>query len=370
MALVLDWKKKLGYTEDPFAEEVKHPVRDYIVGTKPVQEKFNLFLIKNQQFGTVAAEEGMGKSTFLEWIAEELERSGKNKAHYLNAKYHGTQTKLLDAFVRENFSFFTRSSLLKKPAEAKYEKLIVKLAKNNHVLLIDNASNLSKEASQLLASIMTKTPTHILFADTKANLKKLGLSGMFEDKLKVTIKEYTKENLMDMIKYRIEGAGSVGIFPFKEKELEKLIKKANHNPKKLLHITRDKAIELSLKVTELPEPPAKVISAERRGRLFSIKIQRGGEDMEVADEQPEPGTTKEPRPPVRTVKKKEAPVAIEPLSEETQHDADMLSEIIETTANDEPDEVVVVEEKKPKKKRKTKDDKLIADLLGEKKKKR
>ena len=61
---------------------------------------------------------------------------------------------------------------------------------------------------------------------------------------------------------------------------------------------------------------------------------------------------------------------MEPLSEETQHDADMLSEIIETTANDEPDEVVVIEEEKPTKGKKTKEDKLIADLLGEKPKKK
>lgn len=269
MGLVLDWKKKLGYTKDPFEQVVFLPVGKYVTGLQEQKEKFNLFLIKEDTYGTVSGERGTGKTTFLSWMEEQL--GGSIKAAYIDASEKSKRAQFTDALLGEKASFFARkiSKTLDKP-QAEKEQLLMKKLAVRHVVLIDNAGSLAKDTQELLMQIMEKTPTHVVCADTKERLAKLDLQN---DKLGLRTQNYSSSELITILRKRIESAGGSGTFPFEDEQLEKLAEQADGNPAKFLALTREKAIELSLKTGKPPKKAAEPApEGVKRLGFFNIKF--------------------------------------------------------------------------------------------------
>lgn len=281
MALILDWKKKLGYKNDPFTQEIPKPAAKFLVGLDDIQEQFNLFLIKEYRFGTIKGDNGQGKTMFLRWVDESLQ-DRKYRAEYIDAK----ETKnLLEHLIGKTTSTLSRKFSKSKTPDEKYDLLIGKFQKKRYVLLIDNAGSLSKADMDFLNDVIDKTTAHIVLADEKDRLKKLSYDSA--DKLKAELPEYTHEQLTNMLERRIESVGGAGTFPFDEKTLKDLTKKCKGNPSMLLELAREKAIELSLRVRRVPKP-AKAASAprpadEKRIGFLGIRIERGEESQPDKD---------------------------------------------------------------------------------------
>ncbi len=279
VALVLDWKKKLGYTRDPFEPAPPSPASRYAVGFEDVQERFNLFLIKHERLATLSGEPGTGKTLFLAWAQEQLKAG--YKTHAIDAERHGTADALRDAVLSGSVSLLARAlrNPLRKGADEKRALLLKNLSAGKQILLIDNAGALSPEALALLKEIMDATQTHIVLADTKERLERGQPRGAH---LALKTPAYTHAQLASILERRIAGAGGSGTFPFDGEQLAALVRKADGNPARLLALARERAIELSLKVATPPKGQAPVPRADappapdrKVGGFLSIRIERG-----------------------------------------------------------------------------------------------
>ena len=286
MALVLDWIKKLRYTKNPFEPVLFTPVSGFVVGLNTgVQERFNLFLIKDDRFGTVTGDKGTGKTTFLRWMDEALDPQKSHIQHYLDTKDTGRRDEITRSLLNSRLSFFERQfgKTLKLPPQERENALLQKFAQEERtVILIDNAGSLGKTELDFFSTIITKTPTHVIFADTEERIKKLNLNDTFVDKLKIKTPEYTSEQLIELLRKRIESVGGRGTFPFNEQELIVLTKKAEKNPLKLFAAAKDRAIELSLRVREVPRQVQQsslstVPITEKKIGFLNIRFEKPGE---------------------------------------------------------------------------------------------
>lgn len=292
MALVLDWQKKLGYKKDPFDPAPQTPAKRYIVGLEDIQQRINLFLIKEERIASLSAEQGTGKTTLLKWVDEELAPQKTHAQHYIDAKLMPKADQIIDSLVKSRISLLekTFSKVTSASPEVKMQFLLKKLAsENKNVLIIDNAGSLEKSALDMLQDITVKTPTHIILADTEASLKALEVKAQMHLKLPT----YRDDQLAELVQRRIESAGGSGTHPFDDTELHTLFKKSERNPAKLLALARERAIELSLKSAPAPAPePTK---------FLTIKVEKKPEaklvDMTVKEEPvkqaPQPQTVAE-----------------------------------------------------------------------------
>jgi type II secretory pathway predicted ATPase ExeA len=269
MALVLDWQKKLGYAKDPF-DSMMLPASRFLVGMHELQERLNLFLIKEERFGTISGEHGTGKTLLLQWMNEELAPQKSHLQQLLDGKMK--RDEIVNTLLETRLSFFEKKlgGKLKLPDDERERELLQRLAKEaKNVLLIDNAGSLGRHEVELLAEIGVKTPTYIIIADTEERLKKLQLPESLIDRLKLRTPQLTGEQLADLLQRRIEAVGASGTFPFDDEELKGLIKRADRNPAKLLALGRERAIELSLKVGPAAAPSA---PQAKSTSFFSIKV--------------------------------------------------------------------------------------------------
>ncbi len=272
MGLVLDWRKKLGYKRDPFQHQILRPSPRFIVGFGKQMERFNLFLIKDERLATITGPPGTGKTTFLAWIIDVLKPSSY-QVDFIDARKATKQVALIDTLLAENSSLLTRRGLLKKPAERKYKLLLKRLTEKQHVVLVDNAGSLTREGLALFYDIIEKTRTHVILADETLNVPKADAQ--------LSTPKYPPHDLALVLQKRIEDVGSKGTFPFDEKELKRLVEKARGNPVTLLTLAKERAIELSLKVTKTPEPakekPRPGIEVKRFG-FINLRIDRSDEE--------------------------------------------------------------------------------------------
>ncbi len=245
MSLVLNWYRKLGYRKDPFVDK---PTKK-IIGLESLKNKINLFLLRNEQLAIIRGDDGMGKSSFVMWMDKELQF--KRKVHDINLRIITSREKLetlLDSITRPFYK-----SLLKdeRTKEERLQDIYSILQKKTHLLVIEDARLLNNAQITLLNQMLEKSKLQIILLDTPDAIRKNPLN--VSPAISVTIPKYKDEELEKILQERIEAAGSVGIFPFDKKTFHHLTGKSSSNPRELLHLARDKAMELSLKNLELPQ---------------------------------------------------------------------------------------------------------------------
>jgi energy-coupling factor transporter ATP-binding protein EcfA2 len=316
--LVLDWKKKLGYTKDPFEPNVPTPVQQFLVGANALQEKCNLFLIKGQRYGTIQGERGSGKTMFLHWIAQAVGAHRGYRAILIDGAESSRSADLLRALGSGASGFFARTlgARIGKGAVPTIESVLAQLGKGTSVILVDNAGSLHKDAIEILNTILERTSAHIIAADTPERIRRLDIA--HKDDLGIAMPSYGKAELVELLRRRIASAGGAGTFPFEDEHLDLLVRKADGSPVRLLQLSRERAIELSLKASAPPRAAAAPVaqgdeSAKRK--FLSIRIDRGARKDESAPpliEEHEERATEQPSP-----------------SAEHHEDAKMLMEIVE-----------------------------------------
>lgn len=326
MALVLDWQKKLGYRKDPFVDKPTHD----LVGLPLIRQKINLFLLKNQKLALIDGDTGMGKSSFVLWLKRELRGKRRIREVVLKEvpgdKLEAHLIRLTEELYKKIPFFdklYEQMTNVQRTKELEHKELVARLKKEALLLVIEDANKLSKAHATLLNELLEQTKLEIILLDTK-------VKNPFSMKhgLKVSLRKYTDADLTTLLQRRIEGVGSVGTFPFDNKELKKLFKKAEGNPRKLLAAARDRAVDLSLKGLPLPEKPKpepkEVVEKPKKktskGKKFNFL---GNIKVEVVDESKRP-----PQAPKKQVKKEHSKEEHE-LSEETLEDAELLKKMVE-----------------------------------------
>lgn len=329
MGIVLNWYRKLGYRKDPFVDKPTKKVE----GLQNLKNKINLFLLKNEQLAIIRGEEGSGKSSLVKWMDKELQF--KRKVHNIDLRVLSSREKLetyLDSMTRP---FYKQLLKDERKKDERLREIHSELQKRAYLLVIEDARLLNSAHITLLDQLLEKSKLQVMLLDTPENLRKNPLT--ISPSISTTIPKYKDEELEKMLRGRIEGAGSIGIFPFDKKMFHNLTAKAKSNPRELLKLARDKAMELSLKNLELPKKEAKgdkeqsgrsdsvVKKAEKKAfNLFGkIKFEFSDEPTQK-DEEPEEDEDKE-EPPEPEKKRKDKKEEVE----DATIDADLLREIVE-----------------------------------------
>jgi len=249
---VLDWYKELSWHNNPFTPKILEPVEEFISGYNDERQKLNLFVIEKHQFGIIAGEPGTGKTMLLKWLCYELK---KYKDRIITNIINGTKSER--TFLKE----------LVHPLLGWHEKFLFKPHKKlnidnisdfikkklgyskSYVVMIDNAQDLSKQNVFILKQMSElKIPIQIIICGEKKAIDASDCSLFkFKDDLKINLKGIDEDSALQMLKYRIERFGGKETEPFDGFIFNKMYKKCENNPLKLLELSYKEAVNISLK---------------------------------------------------------------------------------------------------------------------------
>ena len=259
---VLDWEKALGFKSDPFADKVLEPASQFLVNRIDEKEKVNWFFIKGYFYGRIVGEHGVGKTTFLKWLEERLNRYNKIHCVYINAAVFREQINIPYQILSPLLTFYERhwSKPHQKVVNFDYVGFIKrKLGQRSVALLVDNAHNLTDRNLELLKSLREEgLKLQVIVATTQPEFEKSRLSELGSDELNITLRRLTFEESKELIRKRVAFFGGSGIEPFREETLRELYDKADKNPRQYLHLCRDEAIRILIRRQDKPdERPAR-----------------------------------------------------------------------------------------------------------------
>jgi hypothetical protein len=221
----------------------------------------------------------------LRWIERELAPKKSHQQYYFDARANGSADELRKSLGARHGMF---SKFLSGAKDDK--QLLAQMAKQQSVILIDNAGGLNKDALALVGTIIDKTPAHAVLADTHERLDKLELP--VKDGLALKIGKYDAAELRALITARIAAAGVADAHPFSDGDLRALIQQAQGNPASLLKLARERAIELSLKSGKGTIAAAPTTPSGGKKKLISIRLARPtAKSDEPAQQQPSSAPT-------------------------------------------------------------------------------
>ncbi|MFH1396903.1 MAG: AAA family ATPase [archaeon] len=258
--LVLEWEKALGYRENPFKGEILEPAGKYAVNFENEKEKVNLFIISDKKFGTIIGEKGTGKTIFLKWLEEQLEKfKYKVVVKYMDWSGVKTNTKFVKELFKPSSGFkgLSEKGLSEIEVENFDKKLKESIRDKKYVLLIDNLQKLTKERFLVLDTLIAMN-TQIIIAGDKELMNSIdSIRGWLDDRgirfvddLKIKLEGISLKGAKEMIAKRIAKVGGKSFYPFDEELLKKIWLKGKRNPVKIMELCNDYAIELSVKKSE------------------------------------------------------------------------------------------------------------------------
>lgn len=247
---VLDWNKQLGWKHDPFLPSLSSTVTKLIAGYEKERMKLNLFVLQKYTFATLVGNEGMGKTTVLRWMHEELNKhSSQIYTAYIDGATLRGERYVVHNLIRTVENII--ETLITKPhkkltSRDLHEYLQKKLEHKRLVLLIDNANEMSDFALVILKKLyMSQLPVQMIFADEKISLDIDDLKG--KEHLNIALKGLETKEMEEMIRKRIVAAGGMEIYPFTSEVISMVHKKSSSNPAHALSILQHVATEMSLK---------------------------------------------------------------------------------------------------------------------------
>jgi len=279
---VMNWEKRLGFSENPFKREILTPIEKFITGYKKEREKLNLFVIEKKHFGTICGSKGYGKSTILCWLAKQLKKYSK-KVIVISLK---GETLLegrgfLPILVNPFISIYERSikkAHLSMTTEEIISLIKKKLNRKTLILLIDDFNSISKQNLALLNALISSLPISIICAGVSDKIDKFKsrcesaekeISDNFRDRLNIKLKGPDFGDMKDLIMKRVEFFGGIGIEPFNETYLHAIYKKCDKSPSRMLNLCNEHAMELSVnpeKIRDLREE-----NVERNAMIYASK---------------------------------------------------------------------------------------------------
>jgi type II secretory pathway predicted ATPase ExeA len=247
---VLDWEKALGYKADPFADRIMEPASRFLVNRMDEKEKVNWFFIKGYFFGSIIGEHGVGKTTFLKWLIERLQRYDRIHCVYINAAVFREQINLIHQIAHPLLTFYEKNWTKPHQKVMNFDHISFlkkKLGNKSIALLIDNAHNLTDRNMELIKTMREEgLRVQVIVSTTQNDFEKSRLPEFGNDELNLTLRRLTFEESKEMLRKRIEVCGGRGFEPFTDDELRVLFEKADKNPRQFIHLCRDEAIKILL----------------------------------------------------------------------------------------------------------------------------
>ncbi len=288
---ILEWDSELGYSGNPFKDEILIPVSNHIAGYEKERDRINLFIINNEQFGIISGESGIGKTILLRWLYEQLQQyKGKVLVYYLNGKVFSQEFVLLKSLVNPLLNLYEKKvKKLNKDVDMERNLSLLKgkLGSKKLVLLIDDVVIIPKQVMLLLKKMYSIMPLQIIVACNNQAAQQLRADEGLKDRLKIQLKGLDVQEARSMIKKRIKSFGGEDIFPFDDNHIKKICKIASYNPKQILYLCQHYAIELAVKQVKRKLPKeSQVVKEEVKEEKEEVKEDEGSSEVPVLKEIP------------------------------------------------------------------------------------
>ncbi len=248
---ILDWESELGYSANPFETKILAPISSYIAGYSKEKNGINLFVINNEKFGIITGEYGVGKTTLLKWLHEQLQKYKERvMVYYFNGKVLFQEFILVKSLVNPLLSLYEKKiKKLNKDVniERNLSLLKKKIGNKKLVLLIDDVESVPSSVLLLLKKMYSVMPLEIIMVCNSHAAQKLREIDWLKDRLKMKLKGLAVPEATVMIRKRITAFGGEDIFPFDDSYVHKICKQASYNPKQILDLCQHYAIELAVK---------------------------------------------------------------------------------------------------------------------------
>lgn len=309
------WYREFDWKSNPFERKFIEPISKFIAGYEKERRKLNYFVIDKLPLAIISGKDGLGKSTLLLWLKEEL---GKYKevviVDYINKdvdfikflkillepfltvkeKLAGfgskVSSKSLDLIKDKNlFSiyealYFRRGELdLGKIRDFVHSRLNGKPL----VLLVDDYDSLDEKLTSLFKVLLESEIEVQVAIATKENIERLGK----KNAVKIPLSGLSFNECKDMAGKRILSVGGNGLSPFDNNLLSVLYKKCSSSPFVFLELCKDKAVGLALvnlgvkkeekvveeKKEEVKQPAGEVVSEKKEevnvhDKAYEIKV--------------------------------------------------------------------------------------------------
>ncbi|MBU0756879.1 MAG: ATP-binding protein [Nanoarchaeota archaeon] len=249
---VLNWKKALGWREDPF--EPAATSVEYLGGYENEREKLNLFILKCSKFGTVIGKQGAGKTIIIHWLKANL---SKHKGTFKVVTLDNEDLKSDEKTVRTLIEPFTTEHPIRGMLEKRKIKSLTKntvdqylkehLKSKRYILLVEDAHLLKRQDIEMIHQILEINNTAVILSGRK-ELSKIHLKHLGKDELGFELKKLSFAGAKEMIRKRVESVGGTEIWPFTDKILKDLFSIADYNPSKILQLCQERVKELAIEV--------------------------------------------------------------------------------------------------------------------------
>jgi type II secretory pathway predicted ATPase ExeA len=248
--LVLKWNRVFCWYENPFTPEIHHPIENFFVYEKKKKALLNLFFVKKHGFGTITGDAGSGKTMFLHWIKWELDNHHPEVvACYVDCRKNVSAQYLIKQVMAPFLNIYQKT--VSRPFEemnaepfAAYIKK--KVGEKTCVLLIDQPHNLHDDAVALVEALQKSVALQIIVAGQQDELRKSKIGKAMKDTMKVHLAGLDPDLASEMLQRRIEAVGGEGTYPFDAQKIRVLCQKTGGNPLQLLHLAKEKVIQLSV----------------------------------------------------------------------------------------------------------------------------
>ena len=221
------WFAKFGWRSNPFALTVIPSLfTGYSAQVKSIMEKLGT----RSGHILVYGDKGVGKTTLLRWLADNLNREN-------HAIYVARPPINFDDLIRLVVSAL-RGSSRKKYSLYEVEEL-VKKAKKPVVLLIDEAHEVTPEIEQQMRSVGDIQGVNLVLAglpETREKIKRDSPPLFDRIILESYIEHLSLEETRDLIKKRIESVGGQEIKPFTNEAIENIFKMSKGRPRMILKV--------------------------------------------------------------------------------------------------------------------------------------
>ncbi len=258
--LVLEWVDALGWTHDPFEENITENISQMFSDFTQERSKINLFIINQEKFGIIRGEHGMGKTILLRWLHDELEiHSTRVIPVYIDRESIHDPELLVRTFAYSVTGIIGRLFGSFKNVRTRHDlvRYVRKhLGKRRLFLLLDDIAQASAESVVFFQQLFEeKVPLQMIVAGTKTDLEKSPIAKMAMPTLQLHLTHISAEGAREMIQKRIESVGGEGIYPFTSDVMDKIISHTAGNPKEILKECRKLAIRSSINRKAEPDHP-------------------------------------------------------------------------------------------------------------------
>lgn len=296
---LMDWYKEFDWFSNPFKPLVISP-QDLMVNLEKEKQKINLFIIKQHDFGIIKGDDGLGKTTLLRWMSDELRKyKDKVSVDYIHDSSIN-ETKVMRYLsyplrtLPEKLAYNIYTKLNLEKSYIRYKKKAAsddlflkifndliqryslnlnsnnipifmeqKLKKRSLVILIDDIQNITSKSLDILKKISSFKSVQLIVTGTSSDIKKSRISSLGRDRLGISMPKLTFEQMSKMIALRLQFYGAKDSYPFDTRTLKRLYMRSDKNPKKMLRLCYDYATKLSIKIHQQRIEDAKISHLNR-----------------------------------------------------------------------------------------------------------